>query len=69
MDVEHIETRDEEGRSVSVFKFSTRIDTSDLDGPSWVEGISRYRLSNGAPVNFSGGTFRVVATGKRLKRV
>ena len=68
MDTETIETRGEDGRRVWVIKHSTRIDTSDMDGNSWIEGMARYRLGDGSAVNRDGDAFEVVATGERLTR-
>ncbi|MBH1477351.1 MULTISPECIES: hypothetical protein [Bacteria] len=68
MDTERIETRGEDGRVVSVIKHRTRIDTSDLSGRSWVEGLARYTLADGSAVNADGNDFEVVATGERLVR-
>lgn len=68
METEQIETRGENGRRVWVIKHLTRIDTSDLDGPSWVEGLARYTLGDGSAVNADGEDFEVVATGERLVR-
>lgn len=66
MDTDRIETRGEDGRRVLVFKVRSRIDTSDLDGPSSVEGLARFVLANGSAVNFDGEHFEVVATGETL---
>ncbi len=68
MDREQIETRGQDGRLVWVIKHRTRIDTSDLDGPSWVEGAARHFLADGTAVNVVGDGFEVVATGERLVR-
>lgn len=69
MDTDRIETRGEDGRRVLVFKAQSRIDTSDLDGPSSVEGPARFFLANGSVVNFDGEHFEVVTTGETLVRV
>jgi hypothetical protein len=69
MDTEHIETRGEDGRSVWVIKLRTRINTSDMDGDSWIEGAARYLLADGRAVNVTDDGFEVVATGERLVRV
>lgn len=69
MDAERIETRGEDGRRVLVFKYRTRIDTSDLDGESPIEGVTRYAVANGDSVNLDGEDFEIVATGEVLTRV
>jgi len=66
MDTENIETRGEDGRRVVVVKIRSRINTSDLDGPSWIEGTPRYVLSDGRALNPTGNGFEIVATGERL---
>ena len=66
MDKDRIETRGEDGRRVLVLKVRSRIDTSDLDGPSSVDGPARFFLANGNVVNFDGKHFEVVATGETL---
>lgn len=68
MDTERIETRGEDGRLVWVIKHRTRIDASDMDGPSWVEGLAQHRLADGSAVNADGDAFEIVATGERLTR-
>ena len=69
MDREQIETRGEDGRRVWVITRRTRIDTSDLDGPSWVEGLAQHRLGDGSAVNATDEGFEIVATGEKLVRV
>ena len=69
METEQIETRGTDGRRVWVIKHFTRIDTSDLDGPSWIEGMARHTLADGSAVNADADGFEVVATGERLVRL
>lgn len=68
MDIERIETRGEDGRRVLVVMHRNRIDTSDLDGPSSIEGLAQYQLVDGKLVSVDGDEFEVVATGEVLVR-
>ena len=68
MGTESIETRGEDGRRVLVIKIRSRIDTSDMDGDSSIEGAARHVLADGRVLNVTKDGFEVVATGELLVR-
>lgn len=71
MDEVHVDTLHlvaTDGSPVAVHVYQSRIDTSDLSGPSTIWGLKSYRLPDGTHLNLEGDGFKNVRTGALLAR-
>ena len=59
----------DDGTALRVRVIRSRIDTSTLDGPSSIPGLSELRLDDGSPLNMiDENTFKIVVNGELVKR-